>query len=150
MNPCVSGFLKAVLKGCKRRDIAKARVPKQKSPILPEHLLALVSRFAGPSASLSDIRDVASTALIAKTATPTCPYNMLLRYASMDRADTSIILCLENWFSTVSVIPIPFESAHISLIHVLRRLYFTNLRKSDSPHLLWITFLTNWWYNGDN
>ena len=47
MNPCVSGFLKAVLKGCKRRDIAKARVPKQKSPILPEHLLALVSRFAG-------------------------------------------------------------------------------------------------------
>ena len=134
MNPCVSGFLKAVLKGCKRRDIAKARVPKQKSPILPEHLLALVSRFAGPSASLSDIRDVAlcligfagflrfneicnlkwchitfheshlsvflprsktdqlhvgSTVLIAKTATPTCPYNMLFRYASMDRADTS-------------------------------------------------------------
>ena len=58
MNPCVSGFVKAVLKGCKRLDIIKARVPKQKSPILPEHLLALVSHFAGPSASLSNIRDV--------------------------------------------------------------------------------------------
>ena len=26
--------------GCKRLDISKARVPKQKSPILPEHLLS--------------------------------------------------------------------------------------------------------------
>ena len=59
MNCCVSGFVKAVLKGCKRLDIAKARVPKQKSPILPEHRRALVSRFVGPPASLSDIRDVA-------------------------------------------------------------------------------------------
>ena len=58
MNPCVSGFVKAVLKGCKRLAIAKARVPKQESPILPEHQLALVSRFAGPSASLSDIHDI--------------------------------------------------------------------------------------------
>ena len=132
MKPCVSGFVTAVLNSCKRLDIAKARVPKQKSPILPEHLLALVSRFAGPSASLSNIRDVAlcligfagflrfnkicnlkwchitfhdshlsvflprsktdhlhvgSTVLIART--PTCPYNMLLRHASMARADTS-------------------------------------------------------------
>ena len=31
MNPCVNGFVKAVLKGCKRLDIA--RVPKQKSPM---------------------------------------------------------------------------------------------------------------------
>ena len=134
MNPCVSGFVKAILKGCKRLDIAKARVPKPKFPLLPEHLFALVSRFAGPFASLSDIREVTlcligfagflrfneicnikwchitfheyhlsvllprskthqlhvgSTVLIAKTATPTCPYNMLLRYASMARADTS-------------------------------------------------------------
>ena len=48
-------FVKAVLKGCKRLDIAKVRAPKQKSLIFPEHLLALVSRFAGPSASLPDI-----------------------------------------------------------------------------------------------
>ena len=145
-------------------------------------LLALVSRCAGPSASLSDIRDVTlcligfagflrfneicnikwchitfhvshlsvflprsktdqlhvgSTVLIAKTATPTCPYNMLLRYASMARADTS-----SNTFAFGKLVfhrlskPIPFESAHSSLIHVLERLYFTNLRKSDCPHLL--------------
>ena len=127
----MSGFVKVVLKDCKGLDIAKVRVPQQKSPILPD-LLALVSRFAGPSASLSDIRDVAlcligfagflrfneicnlkwchitfpeshlsvfllrsktdqlhvgSTVLLART--PTCPYNILLRYASMARADTS-------------------------------------------------------------
>ena len=131
-NPCDSKFLKAVAQGCKRLDCKSNSVSRQKSPILPEHLSSLVSRFAGPRASLSDIRDVTlclvgfagffrfnelcnikwsdisfadeffsvtiprsktdqyhngSTVLIAKTGFPTCPYSMLVRYASSARAD---------------------------------------------------------------
>lgn len=101
-------------------------------PILPEHLKSLVSSFAGPRASLSDLRDVTlclvgfagffrfnelchmkwcdvsfaeayfsvfvprsktdqyskgCTVVIAKTGLPTCPYSMLLRYASLAGAD---------------------------------------------------------------
>lgn len=134
VNPCHSNFLKAVLRGCKRLDARNPRLSRQKSPILPENLSSLVLRFAGPSAPLSDIRDVTlcltgyagflryneisnikwchitvheshlslflprsktdqlhvgSTVVIAKTGNPTCPYNMLLRYAAMAQADMS-------------------------------------------------------------
>ena len=103
-------------------------------PILPEHLVTLVSKFAGDSASLSDIRDVTlcllgfagffrysdisnlkwcnvifhdahmsifisrsktdqlhvgSSVVIAKTGHVTCPYTMLLRFASMAQVDLS-------------------------------------------------------------
>lgn len=57
-NTCDSPFLRSVLSGCKRIDAAKPRTSKHRLPVLPEHLQSLVSRFAGPSASLSDIRDV--------------------------------------------------------------------------------------------
>ena len=48
-------FLKAVLMGCKRLDLLNNRASKRKAPILPEHLDALVSKFAGPEATLSVI-----------------------------------------------------------------------------------------------
>ena len=55
-NPCKSGFLLAILEGCKR--VASKPSKLNRLPILPEHLVALVNRFATPSASLGDIRDV--------------------------------------------------------------------------------------------
>ena len=57
-NSCVSPFLKSILQGCKCLDAAYDHTPHRKSPILPVHLVALVSQFGGRSASLSDIRDV--------------------------------------------------------------------------------------------
>ena len=55
-NPCKSAFLLAILEGCKR--VASKSSKLNRLPILPEHLVALVNRFATPSASLGDIRDV--------------------------------------------------------------------------------------------
>ena len=55
-NPCKSAFLLAILEGCKR--VASKPSKLNRVPILPEHLVALVNRFATPSASLGDIRDV--------------------------------------------------------------------------------------------
>ena len=48
-NPCNSSFVKAILEGCKRVSA---------NFVSSEHLHALVQRFAGVNASLSDIRDV--------------------------------------------------------------------------------------------
>ena len=56
-NPCNSSFVKAILEGCKRVS-ANSVSSKKRLPICPEHLHALVQRFAGVNASLSDIRDV--------------------------------------------------------------------------------------------
>lgn len=56
-NPCKSAFLLAILEGCKR-VASKPFKLSSRVPILPEHLVALVNRFATPSASLGDIRDV--------------------------------------------------------------------------------------------
>ena len=55
-NPCKSAFLLAILEGCKRVTSKPSKL--NRVPILPEHLVALVNRFATPSASLGDIRDV--------------------------------------------------------------------------------------------
>ena len=55
-NPCKSAFLLAILEGCKR--VASKPSKLNRVPILPEHLVTLVNRFATPSASLGDIRDV--------------------------------------------------------------------------------------------
>ena len=56
-NPCDSSFVKAVLEGCKRFS-AKSVSTTKRLPILPEHLHALVDKFAGSDAGLPDIRDV--------------------------------------------------------------------------------------------
>ena len=55
-NPCKSAFPLAILEGCKR--VASKPSKLNRLPILPEHLVALINRFATPSASLGDIRDV--------------------------------------------------------------------------------------------
>ena len=55
-NPCKLAFLQAILEVCKR--VASKPSKLSRVPILPEHLVALVNRFATPSASLGDIRDV--------------------------------------------------------------------------------------------
>ena len=55
-NPCKSAFLLAILEGCKR--VASKPSKLNRLPILLEHLVALVIRFATPSASLGDIRGV--------------------------------------------------------------------------------------------
>ena len=55
-NPCKSAFLLAILEGYKH--VASKPSKLNRLPILPEHLVALVNRFATPSASLGDIRDV--------------------------------------------------------------------------------------------
>ena len=55
-NPCKSAFLLAILEGCKR--VASKPSKLNRLPILLEHLVALVIRFATPSASLGDISDV--------------------------------------------------------------------------------------------
>ena len=126
-NPCNSSFVKAILEGCKRVS-ANFVSSKKRLPICPEHLHALVQRFAGVNASLSDIRDVClclvsfagflrfneasnirwcdidfkdtyfslyiprsktdqygsgSTRVVARTGNPTCPFNMLRRYAHL-------------------------------------------------------------------
>ena len=56
-NPCNSSFVKVILEGCKRVS-ANFVSSKKGLPICLEHLHALVQRFAGVNASLSDIRDV--------------------------------------------------------------------------------------------
>ena len=56
-NPCNSGFVKAILEGCKRLA-ANSVSSKKRLPICPEHLHALVLKFAGVDASLLDIHDV--------------------------------------------------------------------------------------------
>ena len=56
-NPCNSGFVKAILEGCKRLA-ANSVSSKKRLPICPEHLHALVLKFAGVDASLLHIRDV--------------------------------------------------------------------------------------------
>ena len=56
-NPCNSSFAKAILEGCKRVS-ADFVSSKKRFPIRPEHLHALVLRFAGVNASLPDIRDI--------------------------------------------------------------------------------------------
>ena len=126
-NPCNSSFVKAILDGCKRVS-ANFVSSKKRLPICPEHLHALVRRFAGVHASLSDIRDVCpclvsfagflrfneacnirwcdidftgtyfslhirriknnqygsgSTKVVARTGNPTCPFNMLRKYAHL-------------------------------------------------------------------
>ena len=126
-NPCDSSFVKAVLEGCKRFS-AKSVSTTKRLPILPEHLHALVDKFAGSDAGLPDIRDVCfclvafagflrfnelcnikwsdivfkdtyfalyiprsktdqygsgATRVIARTGNPTCPFDMLCRYAKM-------------------------------------------------------------------
>ena len=48
-NPCDSSFVKAVLEGCKRFS-AKSVSTTKRLPILPEHLHALVDKFAGSDA----------------------------------------------------------------------------------------------------
>ena len=48
--------LLAIVEGCKH--VASKPSKLNRKPILPEHLVALVNRFATPSASLGDIRDV--------------------------------------------------------------------------------------------
>lgn len=59
-NPCKSAFSSRyfgrVPEGCKR--LASKPSHLNRAPILPEHLVALVNRFATPLASLEDIRDV--------------------------------------------------------------------------------------------
>ena len=54
-NPCKSAFLLAILEGCKR--VASKPSKLSRVPILPEHLVALVNRFATPSVSpgISDV-----------------------------------------------------------------------------------------------
>ena len=126
-NPCDSSFVKAVLEGCKRFS-AKSVSTTKRLPILPEHLHALVDKFAGSDAGLPDIRDVCfclvafagflrfnelcnikwsdivfkdtyfalyiprsktdqygsgATRVVARTGNPTCPFDMLCRYAKM-------------------------------------------------------------------
>ena len=126
-NPCNSSSVKAILEGCKRVS-ANSVSSKKRLPICPEHLHALVQRFAGVNASLSDFRDVClclvsfsgflrfseacnirwrdidfkdmyfslhiprsktnqygsgSTRLVARTGNPTCPFDMLRRYAQL-------------------------------------------------------------------
>ena len=56
-NPFDSSFVKAVLEGCKRFS-AKSVSTTKRLPILPEHLHALVDKFTGSDAGLSDIGDV--------------------------------------------------------------------------------------------
>lgn len=56
-NPCNSGFVKTILEGCKRVS-ANFVSSKKRLPICPEHLHALVQRFAVVNACSSDIRDV--------------------------------------------------------------------------------------------
>lgn len=56
-NPCDSSFVKAILEGCKRSS-AKSISTTKRLPIRPEHLHALVDKFAGVDATLPDIRDV--------------------------------------------------------------------------------------------
>ena len=48
-NPCDSSFVKAVLEGCKRFSVKSVSTTKR-LPILPEHLHALVDKFAGSDA----------------------------------------------------------------------------------------------------
>ena len=55
-NPCKTSFLLCILEGCKR--LATKPVRSNRQPILPEHIVKLVARFGGSSASLADIRDV--------------------------------------------------------------------------------------------
>ena len=126
-NPCDSSFVKAVLEGCKRFS-AKSVSTTKRLPILPEHLHALVDKFAGSDAGLPDIRDVCfslvafagflrlnelcnikwsdivfkdtyfalyiprsktdqygsgATRVVARTGNPTCPFDMLCRYAKI-------------------------------------------------------------------
>ena len=126
-NPCDSGFVKAVLEGCKRCS-ASSISTRKKLPICPEHLHSLVHKFAGVDATLPDIRDVCfclvafagflrfnelcnlrwcdivfkdthfslfiprsksdqygsgATRVVARTGNPTCPFDMLRRYATL-------------------------------------------------------------------
>ena len=116
------------MESCKRVS-ANSVSSKKRLPICPEHLHALVQRFAGVNASLSDIRDVClclvsfagflrfneacnirwcdidfkdtyfslfiprsktdqygsgSTGVVSRTGNPTCPFNMLRRYAQLN------------------------------------------------------------------
>ena len=126
-NPCNSSFVKAILEGCKRFS-ANSVSAKKRLPVCPEHLHALVQRFARVNASLHDIRDIClclvsfagflrfneacnvkwcdidfkdtyfslyiprsetdqygsgSTRVVARMGNPTCPFNMLCRYAQL-------------------------------------------------------------------